>query len=138
LSYYSDFKRTNNKISIIFCEAIVHGIIITISVLLILPQVRINGGKLLPAEAIDVSMFLLLLLVNNFRYFFNKNLSKLKLLIITSVNVSVIVIALVICALMHPGSMRLKSQFFVVLSTYDSLTMIINTTLFCLAVSLFI
>jgi hypothetical protein len=106
--------------------------------LITLPQARLSGGKLLPAEAIHISIFILLVFVSNFRYIFQKNMTKLRLLIITVLTVVLMALSFIISSLINPNALRLNSQFSIVLSNYDSVTMIINTTLFCLAISLFI
>jgi hypothetical protein len=139
LVYYCNFKTINRKVFLNILEAFIHGGIIIGAVLLTLPQVRLNDGRLLPEGALHMSVFILLVIANNIRYLFLQNITKLRFLVLTIKTIFVFSLTLFVASMMSPKFAKgVAYQTLTLFSTYDSCTMIINTFLFCLAVSFFI
>lgn len=127
----------HTKVLLNIFEAIIHGGIIMGAMLLTLPQVRIQGGRLLPIGALHMSVFLLFIAVGNCRYIFQNSITKLRFLFLTCKTIIVFSFTLLISSYIDPGFSRVSIEIFTILSTYDSCTAIINTLLFCAAISFF-
>lgn len=136
--YYSNFKTIYRKVAINVVEAMIHGGVIIGAVLLTLPQVRIKNGRLLPVEALHMSVFMLLVAVSTSRYIFQSYITKLRFLFLTLKSVCVFALSLLVTSLVSSDFSRVSTQIFTLFSTYDSCTMLINTLLFCMAISFFI
>jgi hypothetical protein len=137
-AFYSDFKRIHRKVILTSIEAILHGTVIMSTVMLALPQVRLSGGRLLPIGALHMSVFFLILLVNQLRYLFRPSINKLNFLAINVISLSAMTLGLIIYALPSQKNAGIVAPILTVMSNYDSCTMIVNTCLFCLAISYFI
>ena len=107
------------------------------SILLTLPQVRFENGKLLSSGALHMTVFLLLVLVSNCRMFFQENMSKLRFILFTIITIIICGLSLFMASLIHEGFKHISKQLFILVSNYDSCTMIINTLFFCVAISFF-
>ena len=101
LVYYANFKSMNTKIWLNILEAIIHGGIIIGAVLLTLPQVRLNDGKLLPVGALHMAVFMLLVAVSNCRYIFQTAITKLRFLFLTCKTIFVFALSLIVASMIN-------------------------------------
>jgi hypothetical protein len=134
---YCNFKMAYRKIYLSILESIIHGGLIMGSVLLTLPQVRFGKGKILSSGALHMAVFLLLILISNCRMFFQANISKLRFFLFTIITIIISGISLFIASVIYPNFERISGQILILVSNYDSCTMMINTLFFCLAISFF-
>lgn len=106
--------------------------------LLTLPQVRMQSGRLLPIGALHMAVFLLFVAVGNCRLIFQNSITKLRFLFLSCKTVIVFSLTLLVSSYIDENFSRVSLQIFAILSTYDSCTAIINSLLFCVAVSFFL
>ena len=115
-----------------------HGITISGSVLLILPNARLAGGKLFPIEGVHFSIYLLMINVSILRHLVNGECSKLAVLILGLLSYPLLLGVLWLVVLARPEFYRMAVQMGMIWTCYDTAVMIGNSTAFSMALSLFI
>lgn len=128
----------NTKIWLNIMEAIIHGGVIIGAVLLTLPQVRLQDGKVLPVGALHMAVFILLVAVSNCRYLFQNAITKLRFLFLSCKTIFVFALSVFIASMINNKFAYASQHALTLLSTYDSCTMLINTLFFCVAITFFI
>ena len=131
-------KSSEMRIMIACVEAFLHGVIIVLVVYYTLPNVRLDTSKIMPIQAFDMSIFIILILVGSIRNIFSEKAEKLFFVVTTFITYSVITLLVFIISVFSSDFQKVSSQFANLFSTYDSITMIINVTIFCLTLSLFL
>lgn len=137
-AYYVNFRNAANKTFLTILEGIIHGAIITAVTLMVLPSVRIQGKRLLPVEAAHMAIFIQLILIGSFRHFLDSGFKKRYVPVYSAINILIVALSVVLAAIIKHSFTSTALQFAVLLSNYDSITMIINTTVFCISFSLFL
>jgi hypothetical protein len=85
-----------------------------------------------------MSVFMLLVAVSTSRYIFQESITKLRFLFLTCKSILVFALSLFVASMIEKSFVKISMQVFNLLSTYDSCTMLINTLLFCVAITFFI
>ena len=135
---YTHYKAVSFRTYINLLEAIIHGIAIFFSIYFTLPQVRLKDGRILPIQAFHLAIFIVLISVSNLKKVFNPVFKSKFLIAGTLLTYVVISLCVLSGSLLNENFKKIGQQFVILFSNYDSLVIMINTTIFCLAVSLFL
>lgn len=111
---------------------------IVISLYFNLSSARISQVKVFPVEALDLSIFITLILVGAFRNLFNHSFTNLAYTVTCLLTLTVMGLCVYLTSFANTQFSRVSSQFYYLMSNYDSATSILNCVIFCLAISLFL
>ena len=136
--FYSKCKGIFSGILFAFVEGLLHGIIIFGAVVLSLPQARGEKGRVLPLACFEMSIFILIILIGMFRHAFDKKITKLTFILVTLITTAIMIVSFVLVGVGHTHFTHAWKAFPIMFGNYDVVTMIINTTIFALGVSLFL
>ena len=131
-------KKAKVNIFLTCIEAFIHGLIIILSVYYTLSNVRLDTSKILPIQAFDMAIFVILIIVSSFRNIFNHKMDLSFFLITTAITLVVMVLLVFLIHSVDPHFSMFAQQFQNLFRTYDSITMIINVSILCLTISMFI
>ncbi len=115
-----------------------HGATIAVVVLMTLPNARLSGGKIFPVEAIHFSIYILMISVSIFRHIINGECKRIHVLVLAAICYPVFLGLPWLIVIFQPQFSRISLMMGVIWTSYDSVLMLINSFVFCLACSLFI
>ena len=107
-------------------------------VILTLPNARLAGGKLFPVEALHFSIYFLLLNVSILRHLVSRTCAKAAVFVLAVVSYILLLGSPWLVTLSEDYFMRTAIQMGMIWMSYDSVFMLLNVMVFCLACSLFI
>lgn len=135
---YKEYRKYKTGFLIYYLEAFLHGFIATLSIFFCLVGAKINHRKVFPIQAFDLSLFITLVLVGALRNGFNKSFSKIGFAVTSIISISCMMLCVFLIGIANSKFYNIYSQYSNILKTYDSITSIINCSLFCLCISLFL
>ena len=106
--------------------------------MLTLPNARLSGGKIFPVEAIHFSIYLLMLSVSIFRHVINGECKRIYVLVLAGISYPILLGLPWLIVIFRPHFARVSLMMGVIWLSYDSVLMLVNSFIFCLACSLFI
>ena len=115
-----------------------HGVTIGVVVLMTLPNARLSGGKIFPVEAIHFSIYILMVSVSVFRHIINGECKRIHVLVLAGICYPILLGLPWLIVIFRPQFARVSLMMGVIWLSYDSILMLINPFIFCLACSLFI
>jgi membrane-associated HD superfamily phosphohydrolase len=134
---WKDFQLLKRKYNLEYIEAFIHGTIIIISLNFNLAGTKIDNSKTLPIEALDMAVFITLIVVGCLRNVLNDRFSRMRFIVTTCITLISMTLCVVICAAVNQKFRNVAIQICYLFKTYDSITSILNCIIFCLAISLF-
>lgn len=111
---------------------------IIISLFFNLAGAKVNNVKIFQIEALDLSVFLAMILVGCFRNVLNKSYTKLTYGLTCFITLLTMSLCVYLASLSSSKLKRVYNQFYYIVTTYDSIISIINCVIFCLCISLFL
>lgn len=138
----NDYQIKDKKETLRFwtnvAEGLVHGVTIGVVVLLTLPNARLAGGKLFPVEAIHFSVYFLMVSASILRHLVGGECSRMAVGVLALISYPLLLGAPWLFAVFMRYFSRTAVQMGVLWTCYDTVFMMINVLIFCLASSLFI
>jgi hypothetical protein len=119
-------------------EGVLHGLTISLVIVLTLPNARLPGGKLFPVEAIHFSIYFLMLNVSVLRHLVYGQCSITAIGVLASVSYVLLLGAPWILTAAWSPFFRMAVQIGTIWRSYDSVLALLNVVIFCLASSLFV
>ncbi len=111
---------------------------IIISLFFNLAGAKVNNVKIFQIEALDLSVFMAMILVGCFRNVLNKSYTKLTYGLTCFITLLTMSLCVYLESLSSSKLKRVYNQFYYIVTTYDSMISIINCVIFCLCISLFL
>jgi hypothetical protein len=111
---------------------------IIISLFFNLAGAKVNNVKIFQIEALDLSVFMAMILVGCFRNVLNKSYTKLTYGLTCFITLLTMSLCVYLASLSSSKLKRVYNQFYYIVTTYDSIISIINCVIFCLCISLFL
>lgn len=135
---YSTLKSVFLKFKHNIIEAVIHGATIFLSVFFSLTGARLSDGRLFPVEAFHLATFIVLISVGSFKKVFTSSMRGKWITFPIIINYVIMSLCVFAASMIYPEFNRVGQQFIYLFSCYDSIITMINTTIFCLAISFFI
>lgn len=131
-------KKSSLKFWASLLEGAIHGLTIALVVTLTLPNARLAGGKLFPVEALHFSIYFLLLNVSVVRHLVSRGCAKAAVGVLGGASYVLLLGSPWVVTLSQASFLRTAGQMALIWTSYDSILMLLNVVVFCLACSLFI